>query len=170
MKKLWERYRELILYVIFGVMTTVVGMGSYFIFLHLGGLFVDEQSGAFYIVRLVSQVLQWVLAVLFAFFTNKKWVFRDTVSGKENILRQLGVFAGSRVVTGVMDTVISLGGVWILDLCGYHSVLWENPIYDIHFSADFIAKVVASVVVIILNYIISKLLVFKNKKSAKTDT
>ena len=68
MKKLWERYRELIMYVIFGVLTTVVGMGSYFVFLYLGGLFIDEQSGAFYFVRLVSQVLQWILAVLFAFF------------------------------------------------------------------------------------------------------
>lgn len=165
MKKLWERYRELIMYVIFGVLTTVVGMGSYFVFLYLGGLFIDEQSGAFYFVRLVSQVLQWILAVLFAFFTNKKWVFQDTAAGTETVLRQLGVFAGSRVITGVLDTVITIGGVWLLDICGYTAILWENPIYDLNFSADFIAKIAAAVVVIILNYIISKLLVFKKNKA-----
>ncbi len=164
MKKLWEKYKELILYVVFGVLTTAVGMGSYFIFLKLGALFVEETSAAFYAVRLISNVLQWVLAVLFAFFTNKKWVFEDEVSGKKNILRQLGVFAGSRVLTGVLDTVISMGGVWLLDICGYTTVTWENPIYDLNISADLIAKIAAAVVVIILNYVISKLLVFKNKK------
>ncbi|MBQ7010234.1 MAG: GtrA family protein [Clostridia bacterium] len=153
-KELFNKYREIIMYLIFGVLTTVVGMGSYLIILEIGkaiGL-ATESGDPTYALRLTAQILQWVLSVLFAFFTNRKWVFNAETSNKP-FIRQLAEFSGSRVITLILDTLVTFGTVWLLGVANYIQISI--------FSKDLIAKCVAAVVVVIGNYILSKLWVFK---------
>ena len=87
-KRFLKKYREIISYLFFGVLTTAVGMGTYFIILYASRLFgINEGEGGYNAVRVVAQITQWVLAVLFAYYTNKKFVFLvkggDDKTGKE---------------------------------------------------------------------------------------
>ena len=157
-----ERLREIIVYFIFGVLTTAVGMGTYFGILLIGEhvLNISPDSTAFNAVRVVAQILQWVFAVLFAFFTNKKWVF--TNADKDvSTLSQLLRFSASRLATLGLDTLLTFGTVWVLQWLDYSAV----TLVGITLSADLISKIVASAVVLISNYILSKIFVFKAKKS-----
>ena len=156
-----EKLREITVYLIFGVLTTVVGMGTYFGILWLGEnvLQVAPDTAAFNIVRVIAQILHWVFAVLFAFFTNKKWVFTNAESDVSTTA-QLLKFAASRLATLGLDTAVTFGTVWTLQAMSYQTV----RIIGIPINADIISKITASIVVIITNYILSKLFVFKDKK------
>ena len=163
-KELFNRYREIVMYLIFGVLTTVVSMATYFGTLWFGEriMLISPDNAKFNLVRIVAEILQWVLAVLFAFFTNKKWVFKDadsSVSTGTQLLR----FSTSRLATLGLDALITLGTVWILLALGYQAI----TLLGFAISADLIAKLAASVVVVISNYILSKLFVFKanNRKN-----
>ena len=160
MKKFLKEHREIIAYLFFGVVTTAVSMGVYFAILllaeHLGGI--SPEDVRFNGVRLVAQILQWIAGVLVAFFTNKKWVFNSDGTGAGETARELGVFALGRLGTFGLDTVLTFGTVWVLNALGY--VPFK---FFITFTADLWSKVVAGVVVIISNYVISKFLVFKKK-------
>lgn len=158
-RALWNKWREVIMYLIFGVLTTVVGVGTYAIIFALAehGLRLDlsdKNSAVYLAVYVAAQIIQWVAAVLFAFFTNKKWVFTD--ARPEPLWRQLTVFAGARVLTLLLDIVITYLGVLAF------AALWPDGLTVIfHFSVEFMAKIVASVVVVIANYVLSKLFVFR---------
>ena len=159
-----ENLREIIVYFIFGVLTTAVGLGTYFGILLFGEyvLSIPPESGAFNAVRVIAQILHWVFAVLFAFFTNKKWVFThadDSISTLNQLLR----FSASRLATLGLDTLVTFGTVWVLQWLDYHDV----TILGITLSADLISKIVASAVVLITNYILSKLFVFRSKKNSE---
>lgn len=160
MKNLFNKYREIINYLIFGVITTAVSMGVYFSILlfaeHIGGISPDAPK--FNAIRLVAQILQWVAGVLVAFFTNKKWVFNAGGTTKKETAHELSKFALGRVGTLGLDTALTFGTVWILNAMNY--VPFK---FILTFTADLWSKIVASVVVIITNYIISKYLVFRKK-------
>jgi putative flippase GtrA len=160
MKKIFEKYREIIVYLIFGVITTAVSMGVYFAILasaeHIGGI--SPEKSSFNAVRLVAQILQWVAGVLVAFFTNKKWVFNAGGTTKRETAQELSKFALGRVGTLGLDTVLTFGTVWLLNAMNY--VPFK---FILTFTADLWSKIVASIVVIISNYVISKYLVFKKK-------
>ena len=160
MRKLFEKYREIIVYLVFGVIKTAVSMGVYFAILllaeHLGGISPDAPK--FNAVRLVAQILQWVAGVLVAFFTNKKWVFNAGDTTKGETARELSKFALGRVGTLGLDTALTFGTVWMLNAMNY--VPFK---FILTFTADLWSKIVASIVVIITNYIISKFIVFKKK-------
>ena len=132
---LWQKYREVLLYLFFGGLTTIVSIGSYAL-LVLAGL--DP---------LIANIISWVLAVLFAFATNRIWVFRAPTSGAGAFVKQMASFFGGRVFTLVVEEAILY--VFITRL-GANSIL---------------VKVAAQVMVVILNYIISKLLVFRKKRA-----
>lgn len=159
-----DRLREIVAYLIFGVLTTAVGMLTYFGILWLGEsvLSISPSTNEFYFVRIAAELLHWVAAVLFAFFTNKRWVFTSADS-EASTLKQLTVFAGGRVLTLGLDTAVTLGTVWLLQATGYEA-LTLSFIITLTVSADFIAKMVASVFVVVSNYFISKIFVFKDKK------
>lgn len=158
LKELFTRYREIVMYLVFGVLTTLVGMGSYFIILKIGSAlgFSDENGDPTYGLRLAAQILQWLLAVLFAFYTNRKWVFDGADKSAKPLPIQLVEFGSSRVITLLLDTGVTFGCVWLLDTANYTqtSIL----------SKDLIAKCVAAVLVIIGNYVLSKLWVFKKSQ------
>ena len=118
-----KKYESVILYLIFGVLTTLVNFAAYNI------CYTKLQFP-----NLVSNTIAWILSVLFAFITNKIWVFKSKG------------FITARLFTGFLDTAIMFVGV---------DVLKRNWI---------IAKIVSSVVVVILNYIFSKLFIFRKNK------
>ena len=159
--------REVLTYLIFGVMTTFVGWAVYFAIM-LGGRAMlsipneDTTSGAYIGLYTAAQLIQWVCAVLFAFFTNRKWVFTEADKSKK-ILPQLLTFSGGRVITLGLDYVITLVGAMAL------SALLPalNSVSIIGITLNFnevAAKVAAAFVVIVCNYIFSKIFVFKKKK------
>lgn len=159
--------REVIAYLIFGVMTTVVGWVVYFSIMFGGRILLsvpndDTTSGKYIALYTAAQIIQWVCAVLFAFFTNRKWVFTEADKTKK-ILPQLLTFSGGRVVTFFLDYVITLfGGMALVALL---PIFNEFALFGFTFNLnEVIAKLTAAVVVIIVNYIFSKLFVFKKKK------
>ena len=129
-----ERFKEIILYLIFGVLTTAVNIVVYFIcsrFLHLEVL--------------SSNIIAWLLSVLFAYFTNRKFVFKSKAEEISTILKECINFFLGRLGTGILDTVIMFVSV---DLLAFN---------------DVVMKVLSNIIVIVLNYLISKLLVFRMK-------
>lgn len=131
MKELFNKYKEIIMYLVFGVLTTLVNIIVYFI-----------SAEILNINYLVSNGVAWFLSVLFAYITNRKYVFDSTNS---NIFKEMVSFFGSRLATGLLD----MGLMWIF--------------VETSLMNDVIAKVVVNVIVIILNYILSKLVVFKGE-------
>ena len=144
-KKLSDRQREIVAYLFWGVMTTLVSWGSYSLFILL--LPESKYEVAF------SNTLSWVTAVLFAFVTNKIRVFKSKSFTPSVVFKELWRFVASRLVTGVIE----LAGVPLLVGLGL-----DRKIFGID---GLLAKVTVSVIVVILNYVLSKLFVFKNAEA-----
>ena len=134
MKALLEKYRGLILYVVFGVLTTAINIAVYAL--------------CYRVLRLPnvpSNVIAWILAVLFAFVTNKLYVFESKSLERGTVMRELLSFVGARLATGLLDLAVMFVGV------------------DLLHGPDLVFKVGSNVLVIILNYVLSKLIVFRKK-------
>ena len=137
-KVLYKKYKEIINYIIVGGMTTVVGLGIYYL------LVVSILDPLKPIELQTANVCSWIGAVAFAYFTNRKFVFQ---SQNQNKIREAFQFVMSRVATLLID----MGGMLILvTLCAFN---------------DKIAKLIIQVVVIVVNYLLSKLIVFKKDKN-----
>ena len=134
-KKLYHKYYDLILYLVFGVLTTGV---NYIVYLPCYNILGLSAS--------VSNAIAWVVSVAFAFVTNKPFVFRSYDWSVKVVLPELAKFLGCRIGSGVLETAILFVTV---DLLKWDGNLW---------------KIVTSVLVVILNYVGSKLLVFRKKK------
>ena len=166
-KELYSKYREIILYLVFGVLTTLVGWVVYFSLLWAWkaafGLPTDDTSSGLYVAGYtVAQIIQWIAAVLFAFFTNRKWVFTDA-DKNISLPLQLAKFSAGRVATFFVDYLVTLLGG--MALAAIFPSLAAASLLGREFNfAEIIAKVVAAVIVIICNYFFSKLFVFKSKE------
>lgn len=130
----FEKYKALILYGIFGVTTTIINVVSYALLLFIG---INVQ---------IAVVVSWLLAAIVAYFTNRVWVFNSGAVTKLELLREFISFMLARLATLVVEMVIIWFGVQLLN---------QDPI---------VWKIIDNIVVIILNYIISKLIVFKIRK------
>ena len=164
MKELFKKYREIIVYIIVGLMTTAVSygirLGVIYGFSPILGIDLADEGGRAAILRTVAVTVGWVAGVIFAFFTNKSWVFQDKVSGKRAVLIQFGEFTLSRLFTYFVELGLGVGVPALLTAIGY------KPFKIIlTFDADLIATGISVVLVTILNYILSKLLVFRKKKT-----
>lgn len=137
LRQLLNKYRGLVLYLIFGVLTTAVNYIVYFPLLIL----LDMPAS-------VCSVISWIAAVAFAFLTNKPFVFNSHDWSAGVVFPELGKFVSSRLFSGAVETLFILLTV---DICGLNGV---------------VMKLVISVVVIVLNYITSKLFAFHKKKEA----
>ena len=133
-RSLLEKYWDIITYLIFGVLTTVVNYMVYLPAYNLLGLSAS-----------VSNVLSWAVAVAFAYLTNKPFVFKSHDWSKETVIPELTKFISCRLASGAMETVILLVTV---DLLGWNGNIW---------------KLLTQVLVVILNYVFSKLIVFRKK-------
>lgn len=167
LKELYRKHREIVLYLVFGVLTTLVGWVVYFALLWSWRAAFDipagETTGSLYFAGYtVAQVVQWIAAVLFAFFTNRKWVFTDA-DRAVSLPIQLGKFAVGRLATFGLDFVITYFGGMALShlLPALNGVSLFGRDWNLN---EIAAKVVAAVIVIIGNYIFSKLFVFQKKK------
>ena len=136
------------MYLIFGVLTTFVSWGSYAAFASLFGTFISNEV----LLVAVANVLSWIAAVLFAYITNKLWVFNSKSFKRSVIAKEITSFVGSRIATGILEWA----GVPLLMLIGL-----DQSIFGIE---GMLAKVIISVLVVILNYVLSKIFVFKNNK------
>jgi putative flippase GtrA len=134
MKKLYQKYREIINYLIVGVLTTIISLLTYFICVHT---FLHATNA---IELQIANIISWILAVFFAYFTNRIFVFK---SKSKNYLKEIISFITSRLLTLLMD----MGIMFILV-----TILSVN---------DSVGKLVSQVVVTISNYIFSKIFVFK---------
>ena len=137
---LYKKYQEIINYLIVGVLTTVVSIVTYFLF----SLVLDIENNILFIL---ANVLSWICAIIFAYITNKKFVFNTTTSNKKEEIKVFSMFVSSRITTLLIELAFMFITV---------KVMLIN---------DKIAKVVAQFIVIVLNYILSKLFVFKKKNS-----
>ncbi len=167
MKKIWEKYREIIVYIIVGLLTTVVSYGVRLAILYpvSFALSLDLASNEpammaqVSLLRTVAQSLGWVAGVVFAFIPNKKWVFRNEEGGK-TLWAQFGKFVASRIGTYFVELGLAVLVPMLLIACGYQSFTFIVTV-----DADLIATAISIVVVTVLNYILSKLLVFRSKKN-----
>ena len=131
----YKKNKEVLLYLFFGGLTFIVSIATYAVF--------NVSMG---INELIANVMSWVLAVLFAFATNRVWVFQAPTHTITEFLKQMLSFFGGRVVTLVIEEIILL--VFITWL-GFNSM---------------VVKVIAQVIVVVLNYVISKFWIFKDKR------
>lgn len=136
-KALIIKYKDIILYGIFGVLTTVINIAVYALCYNVWG-----------IANIPSDIIAWIIAVLFAFITNKLFVFNSKDMSMQTFLPELVKFMAARLATLGIDVGIMFVGV------------------DVLHGPALLFKVIANVIVIILNYVLSKLVVFKNKKNA----
>lgn len=147
-----KKYQEIIAFLFWGVMTTVVSWGSYSIFTLLfreQGRIINILDLKMSMVVLLSNVLSWICAILFAFVTNKLWVFQSKSWKAEVFLPEFGKFFSARAFTGIFEIV----GVPLLVGLGM-----SQTIFGIEGMA---AKVLVSILVVLLNYVFSKLFIFK---------
>ena len=170
-KNIYQKYKEIILYLIFGVITTVVSLAACYATLKIGALFIgdDPSTAAEMMLDVAGSTVQWVSGVLVAFFTNKKWVFTSAEKGTRATLKQLAVFSGARVATYFIEVFINLGTIALFDLANYKAPTLNLLIISLTLTSRIWAKAVSSVVVVVSNYFISKLIVFKKKKAPKGD-
>ncbi len=165
---LFQKYREIIMYLIFGVLTTIVGWavykGGFSLAAHIPGVSLSDKNSAGYIVcYIVIQVMQWIVAVLFAFFTNRRWVFTAADRSREAMGKQMGLFFKSRVATLLLDIVVTYLGILLLARGSADAVMFT--IFGYTITVEMLSKIIASVLVVIANYVLSKLLVFRRKTS-----
>ncbi len=149
-KELLIKYKELLSYLIFGVLTTLVNLASFWLFTKILG---DD----FY---LVNNAIAWVVGVIFAFVTNKLFVFDSKNWNIKTAGKELVEFVGARLFSfGVEE-----GGLWLfVDLLGFD----EKSITVLGFTitGQIIAKLALAVIVVILNYFFSKFIIFKKSKN-----
>ncbi len=146
LKELLNKHKEIIGYIFWGVMTTAVSFVTYSLFTLLFTAFLDTNAAMF-----IANALSWVCAVLFAFITNKLWVFGSKSFEKAVVLPEFLKFISSRIATGIIE----MAGLPLLVYLGLGGAL---------FGIDgLVAKIIINVIVIVLNYVFSKLLIFKKK-------
>ena len=131
----YKKYKEALLYLLFGGLTFIVSIGSFTLFERVLGM-----------SALVANIFSWILAISFAYITNRIWVFSCVAYDIVGIEKEILSFFGGRVVTLLMKEIILYVGIELLCV------------------DSIVVKVAGQIVVIASNYFISKVLVFKEKK------
>lgn len=134
LKKIYSKYKDVLAYLVFGVFTTLINIITYWLMAY-----------KLHQIVMVSTIVAWVVAVFFAYITNRKWVFHSECDDIKGIVKEISAFFSCRLATGIVD--------W---LCMFVFV-------DIIKINDIAIKTLANIVVIVLNYIASKLIIFKHK-------
>lgn len=132
--KCYFKYKGPILYIFFGGITTLINIISYYI-----------SYKTLHLSNVTSTILAWIFSVIFAFISNKVWVFGSKSWNKNIVTKELVSFISVRLLTGFLDVAIMYIGV---DLLNYNGLLM---------------KIASNLFVLISNYIGSKLFIFKNK-------
>jgi len=158
LKQLYHKYEDIIRYVFFGGLTTVVSFASHFIARFAGAELPDEITLASLQAALdnsavsatLATTISWICAVTFAFVTNKIFVFRSREKGK-GIIREALMFYGARLTSYWVEVLMMF---LLVTKMGINELL---------------IKVMAQVVILVMNYLFSKFIVFKKKSDDKTE-
>lgn len=134
-KKIYTQYREAIVYIFFGGCTTLINLGTYYLLRNLTNWNYNLEN-----------VISVSISILFAYFVNSRFVFRSAVHGFVPRIYEFFKFVSARFVT----MLIEVGGVWIM--------------VDFLSIPDRFSKLIIQFIVLVLNYIFSKLLVFRPGK------
>ena len=129
--KILNKNKEVVLYIIFGVLTTLVNIMSYLFFAKICGINI-----------LISNIMAWFFSILFAYVTNRILVFE---SKNKKILYEFALFIGGRGLSGILD-----------------SLLFYVLVVLLMFN-DIVSKIFINIIVIIINYVLSKKIIFKEK-------
>ena len=129
-----KKYKNIITYLFFGVASTILNIGVYQLCFRTIGF-----------QNIPSNIIAWIITILFVFITNKLWVFKNDVKDFDGIIKEFIKFIGCRIATGVLDMIIMYIGVDLLSL------------------NSLIIKAISNIIVIVLNFVFSKLIIFKNK-------
>ncbi len=131
----YKKYKEVLLYLFFGGLAFIVSIVSFYLLIKNTAM-----------NELVANLLSWIITVTFAYLTNRIWVFDAATDNKRELLNQIWKFYSGRIVTLIIEEVI---------LFVFISWLGMNSIF---------IKIIAQIVVIVLNYVISKLFVFTKEE------
>lgn len=138
LKTLFDAYKQIILYLLFGVCTTVINTICYWLLYEVLTL-----------RNITSTVLAWLAAVIFAFITNKRFVFESKRTNTQERINEVASFFGCRLLTGILDVVIM---AFAVDMLQWDGLLW---------------KLISNIIVTIINYIASKFWIFKKPNDVR---
>ena len=144
MKELYDKYKKMIADLFWGGVTTLVNIITFGLCARM-----DLSTG-------LSNIIAWVLSVLTAYLSNRKWVFQSTARTLHEVAKEFISFVACRIGTGLLDQLIMVAGVdWLspMFIPDDHAFVWSMGL-----------KIASNIIVIVLNYILSKLLVFRSKK------
>lgn len=132
MKNMLEKYKSILMYLFFGICTTVINIVTYWMFY----ISLDFPN-------VLSTIFSWIISVLFAYITNKLWVFESRSFGKKVLVREIATFFGARFISGIIDLAIMFLFV------------------DMLLFPAMIIKFISNIFVVIFNYVASKVVIFK---------
>ena len=135
LRKLFSRYKFIVAYLFFGVCSTVVNIAAYYVCAH-----------TLFLATGLSTVVAWIFAVIFAYITNKLWVFESKSWERSMVIREAASFFACRLATGIFDVVFMMV---MVDVLGWND-LWM--------------KIISNVVVVIVNYIASRFVIFRKSR------
>lgn len=139
-----KKYKEIILYIIFGGLTTLVNFVAFWLIERLG------------VNYLINNAISWIIAVAFAFVTNKLFVFESKSLAPKILFKEGIEFLGARVLSFIIEE----GGLWLfVDVLGMKTLSFN--LLNQTITGAFIAKIILAVIVVILNYFFSKFIIFK---------
>ena len=150
LKKLLYKYKEILMYIIVGGLTTLVNWVVYAVCTNILPIKNTKQ------LILFSNIAAWIIAVVFAYVVNKCWVFKSKTHSFIGLFREFISFFGTRLFTGLLEIL----GVPLLVILGMNQTFFGIE--------GFLSKILVSILVTILNYVFSKLFIF-NKSSQKPD-
>lgn len=152
-RNLLKKHKELILYVIFGGLTTLVNYVAYFL---------CKSAGLSYSP---ATVIAWIVAVGFAYFVNRVWVFESKSCGLRAVLREIVLFVGARLLSLVLELAVMFVGMDLLHAGRLIIVISATALP----LGEFLTKTVAQILVVLSNYVFSKLVIFRKHRSQSTD-
>lgn len=132
---LFTKYKETIYYLVFGVLSTIVNIAVYILC-----------TRTLNIDFIISNWIAWIAAVIFAYITNKFWVFESKKIQIKFLIKEFLSFVSCRIVSGIIEMFLMYVMISILSI------------------NDFVVKITTNIVVVILNFIFSKLIIFKEKR------
>ena len=149
-KELYQKHKEAVVYVIFGALTTFVNLVVFYV---LELFFGNGETSYLY-----NNAAAWVVAVTFAYITNKLFVFNSRSWKPKVISKEILEFLGARI----FSLAVEEAGLWVfIDLLGFNKFSFD--IFGFNLTGGFIAKIIFAVIVIVLNYFFSKFIIFKEK-------
>lgn len=137
----YRKHKEGMRYLIFGALSTIVNIVVYTLFACI--ILRDFANDSLRVN--ISEIIAFIVALIFAYITNKLYVFNSKTNGVKQLLKEMASFTGCRIFTEIISIIMMNMAVW----------------FSIN---DVIMKIVSNIVVIVLNFVFSKVIIFKKKK------